>query len=44
MLRIECPNKKPLRLAVPNVKTSDTTSTFVYYFVNRDTKHIRTIA
>ncbi len=44
MIRVERPNLKPLKLVVPNVQTDATTSAFVYFYVPRDTKHIRTIA
>jgi hypothetical protein len=43
MLRVERPSQKPLKLAVPNVQTGAATSTFVYFYVPRDTKHIRTL-
>jgi hypothetical protein len=43
MIRIERPSQKPLKLAVPNVQTDVATSTFVYFYVPRDTKHIRTL-
>ncbi len=42
MIRVERPNLKPLKLAVPNVTTA-TGSAFVYFYVPRDTRRVRTL-
>lgn len=39
MIRVERPTQKPVKLPVPNVSNG-----FVYFYVPRDTKRIRTLS
>lgn len=43
MIRVERPNLKPLKIAVPNVTLSATTTGFNYFYVPRDTRRVRTL-
>jgi len=43
MIRVERPTLKPLKLAVPNVAPTASTGNFVYFYVPRDTRRVRTL-
>jgi hypothetical protein len=43
MIRVERPNLKPLKLVVPNVAPTASTGAFVYFYVPRDTRRVRTL-